>query len=424
MQFAQIIYNDKFETIEPGEYTPNVDYSKSLKILCVGNSFSENAITYMYPIAKAFGIEEVKIANLYIGGCSLETHANNAFYNSESYLYREVNADTGGVIKSREKKVSMKDGILDENWDIITLQQASGKSGEAKTYNEDLVGLNGYIKENATNPNAQFGWHMTWAYQQDSTHGDFAKYNKDQFHMYYDIRKATIDYIEKSDMFDFVVPAGTAIQNARTSYIGDNLTEDGYHLNDKGEFIIGLTWVMKITGLSRDNFDSSKIPHIFQNELDVFFESAENAIAEPYEITNSNILEEPKMQEIDLNQYTLLEWDPVIGYWNSSDSSFNKLAGNSKTYMSTEKPFTREDIPIGSIILLENGWAYRPEAWVDFNNRQTSRPDICKEPRVYVDEIWWANYNYRAFNVYKIGTDDLTGQEEAVKAAFKIYVPR
>lgn len=421
-------YNDSYQTVEPGEYLPNVDYTKSLKILCVGNSFSDNAIAYMYPIAKAFGIEEVKIANLYIGGCSLETHANNAFNNTAAYTYREVNVDTGGAIQTASSTVRMIDGILDEDWDIITMQQVSGKSGVSSTYNEDLVGLNGYIKDNATNPNVQFGWHMTWAYQQNSTHTDFRDYNRDQLNMYYAIRKATKDCIEGNDMFDFVVPAGTAVQNARTSYLGDNLTQDGYHLNDKGEYIIGLTWIMKITGLTRENFDESKAPFAFQHELDVFFESAENAIKDPYKITNSTILEAPAVPKIDLTKYNVIDWNPVIGYWNSNDgANYNKLitsAGNSTTYMSTETPYTKEDIPLGSIIELQEGWAYRPEAWVNFDERQTSRPDVCQESRVYVDETWWGNYNYRAFNVYKPGTANLTGQEESVKAAFKIYVPK
>lgn len=421
-------YRDSYQTIEPGEYSPNVDYTKSLKILCIGNSFSDNAIAYMYPIAKAFGIEEVKIANLYIGGCSLETHANNAFSNSASYTYRVVNADTNGVIQTAPTNVRMIDGIVDEDWDIITMQQVSGKSGVPSTYNEHLVGLNGYVKDNATNPKTQFGWHMTWAYQQNSTHTDFRTYNRDQLGMYYSIRKTTQDCIENTDMFDFVVPAGTAIQNARTSYLGDNLTQDGYHLNDKGEYIIGLTWIMKITGLTRENFDESKAPYAFQHELDTFFEAAENAIKDPYKITNSKILEAPAMPEVDLSKYTVLDWNPVIGYWNSNDgSNYNKLittAGNSTTYMSTETPYTRDDLPVGSIIELQEGWAYRPEAWVDFNTRQTTRPDVCQESRVFIDDTWWANYQYRAFNVYKIGTNNLTGQEEAVKAAFKIYIPK
>ena len=55
-----------------------------MKILSIGNSFSQDAHRWLYKLAKLNGIE-LETANLYIGGCSLETHfknleENNAFY--------------------------------------------------------------------------------------------------------------------------------------------------------------------------------------------------------------------------------------------------------------------------------------------------------------------------------------------------------
>ena len=44
-----------------------------MKILAVGNSFSRNATTYLHQTAAAQGISLTAV-NLYIGGCSLETH--------------------------------------------------------------------------------------------------------------------------------------------------------------------------------------------------------------------------------------------------------------------------------------------------------------------------------------------------------------
>lgn len=42
--------------------------------------------------------------------------------------------------------------------------------------------------------------------------------------------------------FDNVIPAGTAIQNARQK-LGDVFCADNYHLNDFGAYICGLSWV-------------------------------------------------------------------------------------------------------------------------------------------------------------------------------------
>ena len=47
------------------------------KILAVGNSFSVNALKHVYSILNSFGINEIVVGNLCIGGCSIETHYNN-----------------------------------------------------------------------------------------------------------------------------------------------------------------------------------------------------------------------------------------------------------------------------------------------------------------------------------------------------------
>lgn len=58
-----------------------------LKILAIGNSFSQDSTTYLYDLAKSGGVE-LKVVNLYIGGCSLETHWNNIVENKKDYEYQ------------------------------------------------------------------------------------------------------------------------------------------------------------------------------------------------------------------------------------------------------------------------------------------------------------------------------------------------
>lgn len=45
-----------------------------MKILAIGNSFSQDATRYLQDIAASAG-ENLFVRNLYIGGCSLEMHA-------------------------------------------------------------------------------------------------------------------------------------------------------------------------------------------------------------------------------------------------------------------------------------------------------------------------------------------------------------
>src|SRR5690606_7557061 len=59
-----------------------VSKDRVIKILAIGNSFSEDAIeNYLYDLAKASG-RKVMIGNMYIGGSSLENHWTNASENN------------------------------------------------------------------------------------------------------------------------------------------------------------------------------------------------------------------------------------------------------------------------------------------------------------------------------------------------------
>ena len=46
----------------------------TLRILAVGNSFSDDGTEYIPGLLEAAGIHNVIIARLYIGGCSLQRH--------------------------------------------------------------------------------------------------------------------------------------------------------------------------------------------------------------------------------------------------------------------------------------------------------------------------------------------------------------
>lgn len=59
---------------------------------------------------------------MFIGGCSLERHVKNARENAPAYAYRKIGTDG----KKREKgKMSLEMVLADEDWDYVSLQQAS-----------------------------------------------------------------------------------------------------------------------------------------------------------------------------------------------------------------------------------------------------------------------------------------------------------
>ena len=63
---------------------------QTLKVLAIGNSFSQDAAEqYLYELFKASGQEAV-VGNMYIGGCTIDTHWKNTSNGTTKYEYRKV----------------------------------------------------------------------------------------------------------------------------------------------------------------------------------------------------------------------------------------------------------------------------------------------------------------------------------------------
>jgi hypothetical protein len=92
--------------------------------------------------------------------------------------------------------------------------------------------------------------------------------------------------------------------------------------------------------------------------------------------------------------------------------------------MATKK-FTREELPVGSIIEIAEGWRYRPEGW----EYTGTRPDNVSKIRIIIDEEWWGTYTERAFNISQNAhTTSNTvainlSPDEVANTVFKIIVP-
>ena len=215
---------------------------KTVRILAIGNSFSQDAVEqYLHELAEAEGISTI-IGNMFIGGCSLERHVKNARDNAPAYAYRKIGTDG----KKREKgKMSLEAVLADEAWDYVSLQQASPFSGMYETYEASLPELIEYVKARLPKK-TKLMLHQTWAYASTSKHSGFKNYNCNQLTMYQAIADA-VKKAAKANKIKIVIPSGTAIQNARTSFIGDHLNRDGYHLDVKiGRYTAACTWFERI----------------------------------------------------------------------------------------------------------------------------------------------------------------------------------
>ncbi|WP_163323794.1 DUF4886 domain-containing protein [Draconibacterium mangrovi] len=270
--------DEKSTEIADGQHL--IKKNKTIRILAIGNSFSQDAVEqYLYELAEAEGISVV-IGNLYIGGCSLTTHLKNATNDSPAYDYRKI--ENGS--KTKRPKTRLADAIADEKWDYISLQQVSGNSGQYETFEESLPGLVDYVKAHATNRKMKLMLHQTWAYAMNSTHTAFPSYDNDQVKMY----ESLVDAIDRAaDLvdIDIIIPSGTAIQNGRTSCIGDHFNRDGYHLETTyGRYTAACTWFEKIfkKNVTRNSYAPDGVDAY---KIEIAKYAAHAAVKHPGEVT-------------------------------------------------------------------------------------------------------------------------------------------
>lgn len=428
------------------------DEDGSLKILTIGNSYSDDAMEYVYNVAKSLGIENVEVANLRANSCSLATHLSNAQNDTGYYMYRywgdgdskwtdQGNWNTNGTYK-------ISTAVTDADWDYIVFQQVSTSSTNASTY-DDLNALIAIVEE--LNPTARYAWHMTWG---DKTTTDLSMYNS--------IVSAVQSKIVGNEKIDVIVPVGTTIQNLRTSYIDLNDIMRNKHLGyGIGRYAAALTFVKKLTGLSIDNIEyiptADTEGHTF-NYTNVdkapVIEAVNNAIANPFEVTSSKLSE----MDVTVLNLTLLNNNLLNltkgSYYNKNAGEFYFEPLSSEKILSTTyvydfgryfatKMFTKETLPVGSVIEVSGGYKYFVEGWtLDANGKPiagtgdffarfsatgaTNSSDasaFVDTYRVIVTEEWWADNDIVAFNIGNTQAI-LSGVEiDDIGNVFKLYVP-
>lgn len=428
------------------------EFPKSLKILAIGNSFSTDSMQYLYQIMKDGGVEEIVLGNLYYGGCSLDQHYQ--FFSKDTASYKYYKNTTGEWKVTENYKASA--ALVDEKWDYISLQQTSKTCGLTNSYSK-LDEMIAKVKE--SNPQAKLIWNMTWAYQQDSTHSSFPNYKNDQMTMY----NMIIDVVNKVITplnFDIMIPCMTSIQNARTSFMGDTLTRDGYHMDYYiGRYIVGLTWYAAITGGSVDEIKyNPSTGKINDDMIRAAKEAVKEAIKTPLAVTQSTVtegkrpegdapIEDPTIQlspadfieadtalaaqnSIDLSKYTLLEWNYLENtYWNSTSKATTTVpkstAGTYLQNICCDRKYTLSELPLGTIFIVDDGWQYRLEGFVTENAKYTGkRPGMITQNFFVLDANFVNDMQFLVWNVASEPKSDISKLYAQAACHLRIYVPK
>lgn len=196
------------------------------------------------------------------------------------------------------------------------------------------------MKENISNPTAKFFLYMTWAYDEGSTYSAFSNYNNDQMTMY----NAIVDCAFKAATeagIETVIPTGTAIQNCRSTYIGQNMNRDGYHLNyNYGRYVAGLSWAKSILGINPEtvtfhpNTITDNMARLCQEAVNLAYSCPKSptSMAEKWG-TNPDIKNEALARPIFISFDSKNGNECAGSYWNvlsasSSASQLNEMVDN------------------------------------------------------------------------------------------------
>ena len=316
------------ETAEP-ETTPAATEpaaeAKVLKVLTLGHSL---AVDTGYMLNLVCGTEgtgeydEIVIGTLYYSGCRLSQHVDFMTTNAPEYRLYISSSKTPDQPPAAIDEVTMYDALRFDYWDIIVMQGGPWEiDADSGFTSGNVQKIQNYVNENKMNPLAIYAWHMPWAMPADETllklypyepnphYQNYLAYNLDKS-AHYEAQVGCVErHILTDETFKFVIPTGTTIQNAWSSYLEEtDLHRDYAHASDYGRVMTSYTWYCMLLGIDHlDGIKLNAIPKQFLKSTEdktqdrvltdmekaILLESVNNSLKNPMEMTQSQYTEAP-----------------------------------------------------------------------------------------------------------------------------------
>ena len=305
---------------EPVETEPTFtqpgEEGKVLKVLVLGHSLAVDTGHMLSMIAAAEGYESLKLGTLYYSGCELWRHVQYLQADSPEYRLYVSSTDEPNVPPTTMDSVTMKQAIKFDYWDIIVMQGGAFEIGQDEAFkNGNIQIVQDYVNEHKLNPTAIFAWHMAWAlptnntlrdkypYENNPYYGTYQKlFNEDRATMYNAVTSCVRDNIMTDDTFEFMIPCGTAMENALSSYWEEtDIHRDYAHATDLARVMTSYVWYCRLTGIDQlEEIKLDAIPKKFfksmtaaedyvltEMDKNIILESVNNALANPLKMTQS-----------------------------------------------------------------------------------------------------------------------------------------
>lgn len=207
----------------------------TLRILCIGNSFTKDAVEHLPKMIAAAGIETVKIVHMYYGGRTVPEYYEGYDTKNDYTCYM---LNTGTDIWTSFRGKTLHQTVSSDQWDIVTIQEHTGNYRAWSWTDEEkgaLTGLIDRIKADQQGHLPSFKYIMSQAYFDMDKIGNSSRpymtftTQEEMFDVIVAQARKVLDETE----IDEIIPTGTVLQNLRSSSLDNdmNLTRDGYHMD-------------------------------------------------------------------------------------------------------------------------------------------------------------------------------------------------
>lgn len=269
--------------------------AKEIKVLTIGNSFAWSLKSYFAKAAKSAG-DEIILGEANFGGCTLKRHWE--------YIQKEELEEDAKIYQNGSSK--LRDILKSQDWDFISIHQASFESHKFETYEPYASNIIAYIKKYA--PNAEIVIQQTWSYRADSPL--LKEWEMTSADMFDALQNAYAKLAKKHGLRQ--IPMGEAVQIARANssikfrppkddelktynypdlprQAGDPvgfsqwkkrkdemvIDTDYKHLNKYGEYLQACLWYAFVSGNSAKKI--TYVPKIMSSKDALFFQETADA---------------------------------------------------------------------------------------------------------------------------------------------------
>jgi len=206
---------------------------RKVRILVVGNSYSQDAFDYVPFILPGLAELDAEIGILYHSGANLQQHYN--WFVNDDAEYTFYWGDGKAAWKTIGTR-SLRDALDYQHWDMIVLQQQGRYAPDYSTYQPHLNNLITEIHGVLEYP-VKFVWYAVQSSPGYNSGGGFVPYTDEEIMQNYEDNCAASQRVLDETLCEAVIPVASAVQNARTTSldnVGDygKLTYEGVHLQE------------------------------------------------------------------------------------------------------------------------------------------------------------------------------------------------